>query len=301
MTNRQLTPIKSGGAAMSMVPSSFDELQRMAAVFVKSKTFKRSYEADEEQALAECCIVIQRGLDVGLSPTQAVEGIAIIGGKTLIYGETLTAVLWAGGCKIKKWTEGEGDDLVAFARITRPDGDVIERSFSIKQAEKAHLRDLRKTVRRKVYGEWQNVPNDSPWHRFEDRMCEWRAFGWAVKDGASDFSKGLALVEEMGPRANAIPDADAMPLIASLPDVPDLPDPPAAQLPLPEVEDENQDAIADEDGVVEMISDALALASSLDDVQEIRDSNADLVARCSSATQDKIEALYDAAEDQEAA
>ena len=88
----QLTPIRAGHRPMALNPTSFDELQRMGGVFVKSKTFKGSYKADDEQVLAECCIVIQRGLDVGLSPSQAVEGIAIINGKTLIYGDTLTAL-----------------------------------------------------------------------------------------------------------------------------------------------------------------------------------------------------------------
>ena len=103
--SQSLSPIKAGNRALAMVPHTFDELQRMAKVFLISETFKPSYQASEDKAFAECCIVIQRGLDVGLSPTQAVEGIALIKGKTLIYGDTLTALLLSNGCQIKKWHE----------------------------------------------------------------------------------------------------------------------------------------------------------------------------------------------------
>lgn len=224
--SQNIATIRSGQRAMSMVPTTFDELQRMARMFVVSGTFKPSYKASDERALAECCIVIQRGLDVGLSPTQAVEGIAIINGKTLIYGDTLTAVLWAHGCKIEKWHDAKGEDCVAYARITRPDGTVIEKSFSAKEAKAARLWDSRETVKRKEYNSnsYKDVPNDAPWHRFGERMCEWRAFGFAVKDGASDYSKGLSIVEEMAPHANE--PVDVTPHQA--PPIPDIPDAPEA-------------------------------------------------------------------------
>ena len=205
-----LAPIKAGGRALAIVPQTYDELQRMANVFVKSGTFKStSKNADAEQVMAECCIVIQRGLDVGLSPSQSVEGIAIINGKTLIYGDTLTALLWAGGCKVEKWCTGDGDNRAGHARITRPDGAVIEKTYSVDQAKSARLWDTRETVQRwgKNNSKYE-ANNDAPWHRFPERMLEWRAFGFAVKDGASDFSKGLAIVEEMSPQANAIASDD---------------------------------------------------------------------------------------------
>jgi len=182
-------------------PKDLNELQRQAKMLLYSGVFKPSWQTRDnaEAALAECCVVIQRGMDVGLSPTQSIEGIAIINGKTLIYGDTLTAVLWAAGCVIEKWTEGEGDKMVGHAKITRPDGLVIQKSYSHAEAEQANLVDYRETVTDK---RGKTKPNDAPWFRFRPRMLEWRAFGFAVKDGASDFSKGIAMMEEMAPFAN---------------------------------------------------------------------------------------------------
>lgn len=295
-----LAPIRAGARPIAMVPQTFDELQRMATVFMKSKTFKPSYHAakaaedgDHEQAIAECCIVIQRGLDVGLSPTQAVEGIAIINGKTLIYGDTLTALLLAGGCKIKKWTEGAGSDMIGHAQIIRPDGETIEKSYSYAQADNAQLIDHRKTIRRKQWDktknkmDWMDVPNDAVWVRFTDRMLEWRAFGFAVKDGASDFSKGLSIVEEMSPEANdPAPPIDITPPPA-LPDIPDIFDERPDNIVTPK-----SDLLDDQNGFIDMLQSCLSAGEERRDIREVVLANYELTKRCTPDNRDKISTLY---------
>lgn len=281
--------LRTGGKANAMVPQTFDELQRMAKVFLISETFKPSYQASEEKAFAECCIVIQRGLDVGLSPTQAVEGIALIKGKTMIYGDTLTALLLAHGCQIKKWHEGTGTDLVGYAKIIRPDGAIIEKSYSAKQAIEARLWDDRETVTN--YGKTKQ--NDSPWFRFKERMLEWRAFGHAFKDGASDFAKGLAIVEEMSPQSND--PIDITPALPDIPNIPDIPEPHPQKAVAVEDTSEDDEPLVDQEGFLASLEESLAVAGSPDEIHEIIEGNADLIPRLTKENQRAVADLYEGA------
>ena len=64
--------------------------------------------------------------------------------------------------------------------MTRPDGSVIERRFSVADAVHAGL--------------W-NKPG--PWKQYPDRMLMMRARGFASRDGAADALSGLYISEEM--------------------------------------------------------------------------------------------------------
>jgi hypothetical protein len=57
------------------------------------------------------------------------------------------------------------------------------------------------------------------------------------------------------------------------------------------------DMLADQQGLMAAIEDALACHTHPDELQEIIDSNADLVARCSDENQATITAMYEAAKE----
>lgn len=211
---------KSIGA---ILPQSFEDVQRIARMAVSSGLFKGDKKDDETAKLAKATMAIMQGLEVGLPPMQAVQCIAVINGRCLIWGDAVLALLWANGFKVSQTIDGEGDARTATATITRPDGTVISRSFSVADAKKARLWDERPTVKKQWDGKWEDKPNDSPWFRFPDRMLGFRALGFCVKDGASDVTRGIYISEEYA--ADQMVDiTPSKAPAAALPDIPDIPD-----------------------------------------------------------------------------
>lgn len=236
-----LPALKAGAQLQAINPTTFDEVKRLAKLAVLAG-LSASPDNDEDKAIAKATMAILQGLEIGVPAIQAVQGIAIINGKPMIYGDLLTAVLWSKGFKVEKRVEGAGDIRCGYAKVTRPDGTVIEKRFSVADARKARLWDERTTVKRKNRnGEWYDAPNDAPWYRFPDRMLEWRAFGFACKDGASDVTRGMYVREEMAPEYNDMvditPAADPRP---ALPTVDQLFDDGGEAAPAPEAPSDEQ-------------------------------------------------------------
>lgn len=287
----------------SIVPHSFEDVQRLAIMAVKAGLYpkeKRSDNEDEETAIARAAMAIMQGLECGIPPMQAVQNIAIINGRAMMYGDLLTALLWSRGFKIKKWIEGDGEEMVGHARIVRPDGEIIEKSYSVKQAKKARLWDVREKVRRKgKNNDWYDAENDAPWFRFAERMLEWRAFGYAVKDGASDATHGMLVREEADPTYNRVVDVTptATPVTAQIspPDIPDeIPDTPVDQTPAaPDVPDET---ITDEAGLLDKLQSDYSACDSEDDVATLAKDMDTLIKRMSKAGQKKAKKILEGEE-----
>lgn len=207
----------------AIVPSSFEDVQRIAKMSVSSGLFKGDRKDDDQAKLAKATMAIMQGLEVGLPPMQAVQCIAIINGRCLIWGDAVPGLLWAAGFKVNQTISGSGDGRAAMCTITRPDGTEITRTFSVLDAKKARLWDERPTIKKQWDGKWEEKPNDSAWFRFPDRMLGFRALGFASKDGASDVLRGLYISEEY--QANDVVDlTPAKPRAVALPDIPDIPD-----------------------------------------------------------------------------
>lgn len=286
MSSQNVVTLHAGGKLAAINPQSFEDVQRLARMAVKAGLSPRDKKDDEETAIAKATMAIMQGLECDIPPMQAVQGIAVINGKAMMYGDLLTALLWAKGFKIKKWITGDGDERSGHARITRPDGEVIENEFSVRQAKQARLWDTREKVKKNWNGSWEEKPNDSPWFRFSDRMLEWRAFGYCVKDGASDATHGMLVTEEAAPDFNQMVDVTpAKDAIAdtgcqSLPELPEIPDIPD----LPDISNESQDAhhddlIADVDGFLADLEEQRSYCQSEEDLRELMESRSDLIER----------------------
>jgi hypothetical protein len=223
--------VRAGVTPTSIIPTDIDQVDRIATIACKSGLFKlneRRWQKDDNRdddsgddltvrTKAACMMVIMQGIDVGVPPMQAIQGIAIINGRCLIWGDLVPAILWANGFKLREWTDGSGDDRVWHCAVTRPDGTVIERTFSVAEARQAGLWDTRPKIKKWKWGkergkkdEWE-ADNDSPWYRFPERMGLMRARGFATKDGASDVLRGLGIREELDPALNPTtePEPDA--------------------------------------------------------------------------------------------
>ena len=174
--------LRAGGAISAIVPQSIEEVYRVANCIAASGLAPAGMKTAEQVTVA-----ILTGMEVGLPPMFAIQKIAVINGRPSIWGDAVPALLWSRGFKLLEWSVDE----VAHCEVTRPDGTVIERSFSVAQAKKANL--------------WGKA---GPWAQYPDRMLQMRARGLACRDGAPDVLSGLYLAEEVQEARDITPDAE---------------------------------------------------------------------------------------------
>lgn len=144
-----------------------------------------------EQAIA----AIQFGSEVGLTPFQALNSIAVINGKPALYGDGAKAVVEASGQleDSDDWFEHDGkrlapgvfpvnpnDTTTAFCSITRRGRTPKVRSFSVADAKRANL-----------WGKMGSNGKPTPWVTYPQRMLLARAEGFARRDTFADALKGF--------------------------------------------------------------------------------------------------------------
>ena len=198
MSNRMqaASGLVAGPVVRPVIPTDFDQAARVAKTAVQAGLFQAE---SEEKALAQATMAVLQGLELGIPPMQAVQQIAIIGGRCTIWGDLIPALIWRAGHRIREWIEGEGDGRVAWCEITRVDNkEVIKRKFSVDDAKRAGLWDKRAKIKRKDNADaWHEEDNDNPWYRYEERMLQMRARGFCARDGVPDVLHGLYIREEI--------------------------------------------------------------------------------------------------------
>jgi hypothetical protein len=127
-------------------------------------------------------LAIQHGSEVGLSPMQSLQSIAVINGRPTIWGDAALALVQSSPvCEyVREYTEGEGDALVAVCEAKRrgyPAPTVVR--FSVADAKKAGL--------------WGK---SGPWQQYPARMMTLRARGFALRNAFADALRGLITAEE---------------------------------------------------------------------------------------------------------
>lgn len=170
-----VVPLQTGGKIAGIIPTTIEEVFRLASAVAKSGLAPRGMETPEKLTVA-----IMHGLEIGLAPMQAIQRIAVVNGRPTVWGDALPALLLARGFSIGERIEGSGDDRVAVCKVVRPDGAMIERTFSVADAKRAGL--------------WNK---QGPWQQYPERMLRMRARGFACRDGAADVLSGLYVAEEI--------------------------------------------------------------------------------------------------------
>jgi hypothetical protein len=169
--------IDAGADIRSIVPQNFDEALRIGKVLAKAEgAIPKDYVGKPEMIAA----VIMRGLDVKFPPMQALSTIAVINGRSAIWGSGIKALILRSGHRLEvSYEGGKGDvDRVAIARLTREDtGQVFEASFGYQDAKRAKL-----------------LEKDT-YQKYPDRMFQARAIGFVTSDGAADVLMGLEVRE----------------------------------------------------------------------------------------------------------
>jgi hypothetical protein len=174
LDNQQLM---AGGKVSAIIPQSMEDCYRLAKAVCMAGMAPRGMDTPEKAMIA-----IMRGMEVGLTPFQALDKIAVVNGRPTIWGDGAMALVRGSGlCEsIRETIEGEGDAMTAICRAKRKgETDPIVGLFSVSDAKKAGL--------------WGK---QGPWQQFPKRMLQMRARAFSLRDGFADVLGGLYLREE---------------------------------------------------------------------------------------------------------
>lgn len=160
----------------SFVPSTFEEAWRFAQVIAKSKLVPKDYQGEPENVM----VAVQMGLDLGIAPMQALQGIAVINGRPSVWGDLALAVVRAS--PLFEWIDEQisPNGEAALCRIKRIGEEPVERSFSMVDAKTAGL-----------------AGKEGPWRTYPRRMLQMRARSWAMRDAFADVLRGISIREEL--------------------------------------------------------------------------------------------------------
>ena len=174
MSTEISTTRTSGGLALA----SFDDAFRFAKMVSGSEFAPKDFKGKPES----CMLAIQHGSEVGLSPMQSLQSIAVINGRPTIWGDAALALVQSSPvCEyVKEYTEGQGDNLTAVCEAKRRGypAPTVSR-FSMADAKRAGL-----------------AGKTGPWSQYPERMLQLRARGFALRNAFADALRGLITAEE---------------------------------------------------------------------------------------------------------
>ena len=161
----------------SLMPSSLAEAIKYSEIISNSDIVPKDFKGKPGNVL----VAVQMGAELGLSPLQALQNIAIINGKGSIWGDAALAIVqnhpdYEGH---EEFIEGEEANMRAICRVKRKGSEWHEVVFDVEKAKKANL--------------WGKA---GPWTQYPERMLQMRARGFAIRDKFSDALKGLITTEE---------------------------------------------------------------------------------------------------------
>jgi hypothetical protein len=180
----EISTVQPRGLALD----TFEDAFRFSQMVAKSDFAPKDFRGKPES----CLLAIQHGAEIGLSPMQSLQSIAVINGKPSVYGDTALAV--CKGSPVCEWVretiEGEGEHMVAVCQAKRlGDAQPVESRFGVAEAKKANL--------------WGKA---GPWTQYPRRMLQMRARGFALRDAFPDVLRGLVTAEEAADYTHAEPE-----------------------------------------------------------------------------------------------
>lgn len=190
-------------------PNSFAELVQFANMAAKSALVPKDYQGRPENVM----LAVQMGSEIGLSPMQALQNIAVVNGRPAVWGDAMPGLCKASAVcdDIEETLTGDGDAMVATCVARRRNAKPVIATFSVADAKRAGL--------------WGK---SGPWQQYPQRMLKMRARSWALRDAFPDVLKGLIAAEEA---ADIPPDTFAGPTIDAAPLPPQPGDPSSSRRP----------------------------------------------------------------------
>jgi hypothetical protein len=177
--------------AFSLTPSSLSEAMEFSNIIAESDLVPKDYKGKPGNVL----VAVQMGLELGLPPLQAIQGIAVINGRPSLWGDALLALVRASPhFESIEEEQGETEAICRVKRRGEPSRTVV---FTVEDAKRAGLWQTEAKVKRRgKEGGWYETDNDSPWFRYPRRMLQMRARGFALRDMFADVLKGISMAEE---------------------------------------------------------------------------------------------------------
>jgi hypothetical protein len=163
--------------ALILRPASFNELAQFSTMAAKSSMVPPGFRNKPEDIM----LAVQMGSEVGLSPMQALQNIAVINNRPSLWGDAMLGLCRASAaCEdIVEKIEGDGDAMTAVCMAKRRGSSPVVARFSVSDAKKAGL--------------WSKA---GPWTQYPQRMLQMRARGFALRDAFPDVLRGLISAEE---------------------------------------------------------------------------------------------------------
>jgi hypothetical protein len=161
-------------------PATLTEAMQYADMISKSSICPRGMRG----RAADVLVCIQYGCEIGLRPLQALQGIAVINGRPVVWGDAALALVQQSDV-YDHHSEGlikdeAGNLISAYCKVKRKNSDEYTYTFTVEMAKQA-----------KLWGK-----NDV-WSQYPDRMLQMRARAFAIRDQFADALKGLAVREEV--------------------------------------------------------------------------------------------------------
>ena len=147
----QAIAVRAGSTPTAIVPTDLDQVWRIATMIKKSGMAPKDFDTPEKISVA-----IMHGLEIGLTPLQAMQRIAVINGRPSVWGEAVPGLALRTG-QVEDWQErvdGEGELMVATCTVKRRGiRTPITKTFSVADAKTARL--------------WGKA---GPWQQYSKRM-----------------------------------------------------------------------------------------------------------------------------------
>lgn len=159
-----------------MIFDNLDNALKCAEIIAKSGICPKDYKDKPTDVL----VAVQFGMEVGLTPMQALQNVAVINGRPTLWGDAMLAL-----CVSKsdyEWHD-EGFDEKSqkgWCYVKVKSRQELYREFSVEDA--------------KIAGLYNKV---GPWKTYPKRMCMLRARGFALRDAFPHHLKGLKIAEEV--------------------------------------------------------------------------------------------------------
>ena len=205
------TIIKANGHGLQL--TSMADYKEFALCVARSGMAPRSLDTPEKVMVA-----VQMGAEIGLTPMQSLQSIAVVNGTATIYGDTALGLVRNSGLMewIKEDIEGhfcadlnkvEGTVKAICTVKRKGDPEPVERTFCVVEA--------------KLAGLWGKA---GPWRTHPQRMLKYKARAFALRDVFPDVLKGLHVNEEMNHDRVQVESTDvtvsSQALLEGSPDVP---------------------------------------------------------------------------------
>lgn len=157
----------------------FSHYMQVATELAKSELVPKNMKGKPMDIL----LAMEMAYQIGLPLLQGLQAIAVINGKTCMYGDDLMAVVQAH--KDYEWIKEEplikNEAIVGYkCSIKRKNHEVHESLFTLDDARKANL-----------------LGKSGVWQQYTNRMLQMRARGFALRNVFSDALRGIKPAEEV--------------------------------------------------------------------------------------------------------